>query len=200
MVRLQRKSFTMSTNQKLAGLNSTMVRLQPRCDWLYVQVGRGSLNSTMVRLQHYEKLNSRFVLKSLSQFHYGSITTCIVLSSIYLDLFYSLNSTMVRLQPFILLLKPASINALGLNSTMVRLQLFLQIKIQMFSFESQFHYGSITTMSVQKLFTEYGLVSLNSTMVRLQLIYESLLNSYISSLNSTMVRLQRFYYGTIYAS
>ncbi len=62
-----------------------------------------SLNSTMVRLQPIFTLVSR-VNPMLSQFHYGSITTC-QKPCIKQKAGSSLNSTMVRLQPLFFLPK-----------------------------------------------------------------------------------------------
>ncbi len=72
MVRLQLFSIIFLLDVYI-GLNSTMVRLQPE---LVEKATKESqrLNSTMVRLQLFIHCSTREI-KSLSQFHYGSITT-----------------------------------------------------------------------------------------------------------------------------
>ncbi len=82
----------------LHSLNSTMVRLKP--DELGGNLGKGDLclNSTMVRLKHDAEENTVRRAEHLSQFHYGSIKTNMVVYNFEED-YISLNSTMVRLKP-----------------------------------------------------------------------------------------------------
>mgnify|MGYP005858004895 CR=1 FL=1 len=71
---------------------------------------------------------------------------------------------------------------------MVRLKLYDYLTEQGIKIESQFHYGSIKTMSnVINLSEKLGL---NSTMVRLKQFQEGEFSFLELSLNSTMVRLK----------
>ncbi len=71
-----------------------MVRLQRKSE-VYNLGRRMGLNSTMVRLQHEWEPSEEY-LSTLSQFHYGSITTGNWTPVV--NLVPGLNSTMVRLQ------------------------------------------------------------------------------------------------------
>ena len=145
---------------------------------------------------HYGSITTLLITKFLlprvrnsSQFHYGSITTRMVIkvlvisNRVSIPLWFdynsikrvdgeaevkSLNSTMVRLQPISRWFNVIFL-FFSLNSTMVRLQPRSSAdgntnEIVM----SQFHYGSITTESIEDIASQLRAYSLNSTMVRLQ--------------------------------
>ena len=99
----------------------------------------------MVRLQlgYYRLiLDGKYVG---SQFHYGSITTrgrrgCYTkdYQKVSIPLWFDYNITVKLLK--------SNIGPNGLNSTMVRLQLVKEYLLAFLNFQSQFHYGSITTV------------------------------------------------------
>ncbi len=144
---------------------------------------------------HYGSITTLVVLRLFiiilvqSQFHYGSITTCKICSKsnsnswVSIPLWFDYNLNEKEIK---------KCWYLCLNSTMVRLQLKRGEFSPRSFFWSQFHYGSITTLKLSSF-------ELNFKVVSIPLWFDYNLPSgrpctlFFPSLNSTMVRLQQYH-------